>query len=118
MLKIPDRLDPIISKLDDYRYFLVEGGRGGGKSNAIARCHSLGKVMQHAMKRKGFYALEFISEKFDWMSEEDKIKTILHELMHIPKSFGGGFIHHNFVTRRNVDKLYNKYIDKPAGWFG
>jgi len=37
MLKIPDKLDSILTNLDDYRYFLIEGGRGGGKSNAIAR---------------------------------------------------------------------------------
>jgi len=37
ILKIPDKLDPILTNLDDYRYFLLEGGRGGGKSHAIAR---------------------------------------------------------------------------------
>lgn len=37
MLRIPDKLDPIILRLDDYRYFLLEGGRGGGKSQAIGR---------------------------------------------------------------------------------
>ena len=36
-MKIPDKLDPILTKLDDYRYFLLKGGRGGGKSQAIAR---------------------------------------------------------------------------------
>lgn len=36
-MKIPDKLDPILTKLDDYRYFLIKGGRGGGKSQAIAR---------------------------------------------------------------------------------
>lgn len=36
-LKIPDKLDPIITDLDNYRYFLLEGGRGGGKSQAVAR---------------------------------------------------------------------------------
>lgn len=37
ILKIPDKLYPIITKLNEYRYFLIEGGRGGGKSQAIAR---------------------------------------------------------------------------------
>ena len=36
-MEIPDKLDPILTKLDDYRYFLLKGGRGGGKSQAIAR---------------------------------------------------------------------------------
>jgi len=37
LLRIPDKLDPIITELDHYRYFLLEGGRGGGKSQAVGR---------------------------------------------------------------------------------
>lgn len=82
----------------------------GSKSRAIARCHALGKVMQKAMKRKAFYTLEFISKRFDKLNEEDKIKTIIHELLHIPKTFGGGFKHHNYVTERTVNQFYKEFI--------
>lgn len=82
----------------------------GSKSRGtIARCHALGKIMQKALNRKGFYVLEFLAERFDKMKDEDKIKTIIHELMHIPKSFGGGFKHHDYVTERNVELLYRKF---------
>ena len=64
------------------------------------------------MKTKAFYTIEFISERFDKMNEKDKIKTIIHELMHIPKSFGGGFKHHDYVTEENIESLYRKYICK------
>lgn len=37
ILNLPDKLIPVISGINDYRYFLLEGGRGGGKSHAIAR---------------------------------------------------------------------------------
>lgn len=37
MLNLPDKLIPVISGINEYRYFLLEGGRGGGKSHAIAR---------------------------------------------------------------------------------
>lgn len=84
----------------------------GSKSRAIARCHALGKVMQKAMGRKAYYTIEFISERFDRMKEEDKIKTIIHELMHIPKTFGGGFIHHDMVCERNVNFLFRDYVRK------
>ncbi len=77
----------------------------------IARCHALGKAMQLALNRKGFYVIEVISERFDKMGEEEKIKTLIHELMHIPKSFGGGFIHHNIVCEKNVKRMYRKYVN-------
>ena len=64
--------------------------RGSSSRYTMARCHALGKAMQIGMKRKkGFYLVEVISEKYDKLPEIDKIKTIIHELMHIPKSFGG-----------------------------
>jgi len=82
---------------------------GTSSRNTVARCHALGKLMQKAMGTEAFYALEFLSERFDKMNEEDQIKTILHELMHIPKTFGGGFKHHDFVCERNINKYYKEY---------
>ena len=80
--------------------------RGSSSRGTIARCHALSRPLQIGLKRKGFYLIEIISERFDKMSENDKIKTIIHELMHIPFSFGGGFKHHDYVCERNVDKLF------------
>lgn len=85
---------------------------GTSTKNTIARCHALGKLMQKAMDTRAFYAIEFISEKFDKLPEEEKIKTIIHELMHIPKTFGGGFKHHNFVTDKNVNLMFKTYKAK------
>jgi len=82
---------------------------GTSSRRTIARCHALGKLMQKAIGIKAVYALEFLSERFDKMSEEEQIKTIIHELMHIPKTFGGGFKHHNFVTEKNVNLMYKEY---------
>ena len=59
--------------------------------------------MQVAMQRKGFYLIEVISKRFDKLSKVEQEKVIIHELMHIPKTFGGGFTHHNVVTDKNVD---------------
>ena len=83
---------------------------GTSSRRTVARCHALGKLMQKAIKMPAFYVLEFLSERFDKLSEEEKIKTIIHELMHIPRTFGGGFKHHNFVTEKNVNKLYKEFI--------
>ncbi len=37
ILNIPEKLLPIITKFNNYRYFLLEGGRGGGKSQSVGR---------------------------------------------------------------------------------
>ena len=81
----------------------------GSKSRGtIARCHALGKVMQKTMGVDAHYAIEFL-EKFDKMEKKEQDKVIIHELMHIPKSFGGGFRHHDFVSDGNIDALYGKF---------
>ena len=68
--------------------------------------------MQIGMERKkGFYLIEVISEKFDKLPDDEQLKVIIHELMHIPKSFGGGFIHHNKVHDKSVDHIYNHYCN-------
>ncbi len=84
---------------------------GSSSRGTIARCHALGKAMQLALGRKGFYAIEVISKRFDKLSEIDKIKTLIHELMHIPKSFGGGFKYHNWVCEENVEIEYERYVN-------
>jgi len=85
--------------------------RGSKGRKIIARCHALGKLLQKAMKTDAFYAIEFL-ECFDKMSIAEQDKVIIHELMHIPKTFGGGFRHHDFVCDKNIDLMYEKFINK------
>ena len=37
LLRCPPKLQPIINDFDKYRYFLIDGGRGGGKSQMVGR---------------------------------------------------------------------------------
>ena len=78
----------------------------GSQSSAVARCYALGKLWQLALSTRAHYAIEVISEKFDRLPKEEQDKVLIHELLHIPKSFGGGFRHHDFVCRKNVENLY------------
>jgi len=82
---------------------------GSSSRGTIARCHALGKAMQLALNRKGFYLIEIISERFDKLPENEKIKVIIHELMHIPFCFGGGFKHHNIVNEKNIKNVFEHY---------
>lgn len=82
----------------------------GSKSKAIARIWGMPKIFQAALDCRSYYVIEIISEKFDKLSEEEKDKTIIHELMHIPKCFGGGLIPHNHsikkINRKTVEEFY------------
>lgn len=105
MLHVIETLELNHIKPDRVRCFR---SKGSSTKSTIARCHALGKLMQHAMQTKAFYAIEFL-EPFEKLSKKDQDKTIIHELMHIPRSFGGGFRHHDFVCEKNVNILYDKY---------
>ncbi|MFH1752292.1 MAG: putative metallopeptidase [archaeon] len=86
---------------------------GSKTKRTIARIHGLSKAVQLGLSVKPAYVIEFLSEKFDKLKEDDQIKTIIHELMHVPHSFGGGFRHHkNFVTRNNVEKAFQEYRER------
>jgi len=103
-------------KLDNISCIRSFGSKSRG---TIARCHALGKVMQLGMKTSAFYTIEFLSERFDRLSDEEQEKIIIHELMHIPKSFGGGFKHHDFVCDKNVNvfhEMYKKVKDGSSVW--
>jgi len=87
----------------------------GSKSRrTLARCHVLPKIIQEALGIKAYYIIEAISENFDSLSKEEQTKILIHELMHIPKTFGGGFKFHNYVNRREVEKMYKLYKHKDT----
>jgi predicted metallopeptidase len=92
-------------KMDDVHCFR---SHGSGSRGTIARCHALSKVWQSALKTRAAYIIEVLSERYDKLSDEEKTKVLIHELLHIPKSFGGGFRHHDFACRRNVELLYKR----------
>ncbi|MEK6883801.1 MAG: putative metallopeptidase [Nanoarchaeota archaeon] len=82
---------------------------GSSSRNTVARCHTIGKLMQKAIGVQAHYAIEFITENFNKLPEEEKIKVVIHELMHIPKTFGGGFKHHDYVCSKNINMFYKKW---------
>jgi len=83
---------------------------GSSTRRTLARCHTIGKLMQKAMKTKAFYAIEFL-EPFEKLIKEEQDKVIIHELMHIPKTFGGGFRQHDFVCDKNVEILHERFTN-------
>ena len=83
--------------------------RGSSARRVVARCHGMSKVLQVAMSSKALYALEFVSERFDRLDDGAKEEVIIHELLHIPKNFGGGFRHHDVVTDKKIMLTREQY---------
>src|SRR3989338_6955048 len=116
MVEIVNSLGMSHIKTDRVRCFR---SRGSSTKRTIARCHALGKLMQHAMGTKAFYAIEFL-ELFEKKQKKHKEKTKTHELLHIPKTFGGGFRQHDFVCEENVELLHKKFENlnqTRSNWF-
>jgi len=84
----------------------------GSKSRAQARIWSLPRVWQKALKVKPHYCLEVLSEKFDNLGKDEKRKILIHELLHIPKTFSGSLLPHRGrgrrIDRRAVEELFKK----------
>jgi len=75
----------------------------------IARIHGLGKIWQEVLNLPTSYIIEVISERYDKLSETEKEKTIIHELLHIPTGFSGGFRpHKGYVDKRTVELLHKR----------
>jgi predicted metallopeptidase len=67
--------------------------------------------MQVALTQKPHYIVEILSERFDRLSREDQTKVLIHEILHIPNCFGGGFRSHNpYVTKARIQKMYYEYM--------
>ncbi|MBI2543589.1 MAG: metallopeptidase [Candidatus Aenigmarchaeota archaeon] len=103
--EISDRLD---INHDSSRVICIRS-TGSKSRRVLARCHTISRAIQTGLGLKAHYVIEVISENFDKLSDEDKIKTLIHELMHIPKAFGGGFKGHSHVNKRTVENMYQKY---------
>ena len=89
--------------------------RGSKSKRTIARIHGLPRIWQHGLGIKPHYLLEVVSERYDPLSEEEREKTLIHELLHIPKGFSGGFRpHKGYITRAFVEKLHKTLLKRRS----
>lgn len=111
--EVKKQVDRIVEDLELFhvvpQFVFCVRSRGSKARRTIARIHGLGKLWQGVLNMPTAYTIEVISEIFDKMSPEDKEKTLIHELMHIPGGFSGGFRpHKGYVERKMVEELYRK----------
>jgi predicted metallopeptidase len=86
--------------------------RGSKSSRVIARIHGLGRIWQETLNMPCSYVIEVISENYDCQNPEEKEKTVIHEMLHIPKGFKGGFRHHKgWINKKKIDNLHNLLVE-------
>ncbi len=105
-------VDEILDSLDFFNvvpeFVFCVRSKGSKSRRTIARIHGLGRIWQEALRLAPSYVIEVISERYDRLSEEEKEKTIIHELLHIPKGFSGGFRpHKGYVDQKTVERLFS-----------
>jgi len=86
----------------------------GSRSRAQARIWAFPRIWQMALKQPPHYCLEVLSEKFDRLKKDDQARILIHELMHIPKTFSGALLPHRgrgrmVINRRSIEKLFQQY---------
>ncbi len=111
--EIKKQINRLAEELDFYnivpQFVFCVRSKGSKSQRTVARIHGLSKLWQGILNLPPSYTIEVISEIFDKMSEEKKEKTLIHELLHIPSGFSGGFRpHKSYVDRKTVESLYKE----------
>ena len=89
--------------------------KGSKSRNTVARIHGLSRIWQEALLRSPAYIVEVIYERYDRLSDEEKEKILIHELLHIPKGFSGGFRpHKGYISKKQVDKLHKTLLERRS----
>ncbi|MCJ7826106.1 metallopeptidase [Patescibacteria group bacterium] len=82
-------------------------------SRARARIWSFPHIWQLALNKPAHYIIEILSQHFDHLPDNDKIRVIIHELMHIPKNFSGALVPHRGIHKRidgrTVEKIFQMF---------
>lgn len=108
MIDIVKRLDLDHIQVD--RVFCVRSK--GSRARAYARIWGLSRIFQVTAGYQPTYVIEVLAQHYDELPDERKTKVIIHELLHIPKTFSGALRSHKAryfrVDESEVDRLYQR----------
>ncbi len=111
------RLRKIIGALrfthvDASRIFCVRGY--GSTSEAWARIWGLPTLWQQVLGIRPAYVVEIIEPEFSRLPPAEQDRILIHELLHIPRTFSGAIRPHRSPTfrinRRTIEHYYQRYL--------
>jgi len=84
------------------------------KTRAYARIWGMSKLFSQVAGIEPHYIIEVVAKKFDRLTEREKIKTLIHELLHIPKTFSGALLSHRGKNRYINDSRLEKILKESS----
>lgn len=84
------------------------------KTRAYARIWGMAPLFKEVAGLEPNYIIEVNAKKFDKLPEREKIKTLIHELMHIPKTFSGALLPHRGRYHRINDREVERILKNKA----
>jgi len=98
--------------IDPARVFCVRGY--GSTSEAWARIWGLPTLWQQVLGTAPAYVVETIEPEFSRLPPDEQDRILIHELLHIPRTFSGAVRPHRSPTfrinRRTVERFYQRYL--------
>ncbi len=98
--------------VDPSRIFCVRGY--GSTSEAWARIWGLPSLWQQVLGIRPAYVVEIIEPEFSRLPADEQDRILIHELLHIPRTFSGAIRPHRSPTfrinRRTVEHYYQRYL--------
>lgn len=83
------------------------------KTRAYARIWGMAKLFSEVVGIEPNYIIEVNAKRFDKLNEHEQIKTLIHELLHIPKTFSGALLSHrgryHKINDREVEKILMRF---------
>jgi Predicted metallopeptidase len=112
---VKEKVGKLIKKLemdyiDEKRIYCIRSF--DAKTRAIARIWGMSRLFNEVAGIKPCYIIEVNAKRFDKLSERDKLKTLIHELLHIPKTFSGALLSHRGRYHRINDKVIENILKK------
>ena len=80
------------------------------KTRAYARIWGMAKLFSEVAGLEPHYIIEVNARRFDKLNQREQIKTLIHELLHIPKTFSGALLSHRGKNRRINDREVERIL--------